>query len=174
VQSQTATTMSSVIKPKAALKQPLQRAPRVRLDSIKNPQPRPMPGTIRQVGKKAQKPKTLQCTNKQCPRSDVDEDDGKLICKTCGVVVQDGQITSEIQFLDTANGGVAVSGSYVGANEAHARNSALGNSKVAGGMDSREVSQRNGSLLFSMDPMVCIFADFCDQETLPSSKYPMV
>ncbi|MCJ1244789.1 transcription factor TFIIIB subunit brf1 [Trapelia coarctata] len=138
--------MSSVIKSKAALKQPLQRPVRTRLDSIKNPQPRPMPGTVRQVAKKPQKSKTLQCTNKQCPQSDVVEDDGKLVCQTCGVVVQDGQITSEIQFLDMANGGVAVSGSYVGANEAHARNSALGNSKIAGGMDSREVSQRNGNV----------------------------
>ena len=140
--------MSSIIKssnPKAALKQPLQRTPRVRLDSVKNPQPRPMPGIARPVAKKAQKSTALQCTNKQCPQSDVDEDDGKMVCKTCGVVVQDGQITSEIQFLDNANGSVGVQGSYVGANEEHARNSALGNSKVAGGMDSREVSQRNGS-----------------------------
>jgi len=146
--------MSSAIKagrPKAALKQPLQRTPRLRLDSLKNPQPRPMPGATRPVSKKAPKA-ALQCTNKQCPQSDIDEDDGKLICKTCGVVVQDGQITSEIQFLDLANGAVGVQGSYVGANEAHARNSALGNSKIAGGMDSREVSLRNGSYFSSSDP----------------------
>ncbi|MCJ1438477.1 transcription factor TFIIIB subunit brf1 [Xylographa pallens] len=132
-------------KPKTALKQPAQRVRAVRLDSVKNPQPRPVPKAILQASAQNRRPTTLQCTNKQCPKSDVDEDDGKLVCKTCGVVVQDGQITSEIQFLDMANGSVAVSGSYVGANEEHARNSALGNSKIAGGMDSRQVSLRNGN-----------------------------
>ncbi|MCJ1394670.1 transcription factor TFIIIB subunit brf1 [Xylographa bjoerkii] len=132
-------------KPKAALKQPAQRVRAVRLDSVKNPQPRPVPQAVLQASAQIRRPATLQCTNKQCPKSDVDEDDGKLVCKTCGVVVQDGQITSEIQFLDMANGSVAVSGSYVGANEEHARNSALGNSKIAGGMDSRQVSLRNGN-----------------------------
>ncbi|MCJ1396877.1 transcription factor TFIIIB subunit brf1 [Xylographa trunciseda] len=132
-------------KPKAALKQPAQRVRAVRLDSVKNPQPRPVPPGVLQASAQIRRPATLQCTNKQCPKSDVDEDDGKLVCKTCGVVVQDGQITSEIQFLDMANGSVAVSGSYVGANEEHARNSALGNSKIAGGMDSRQVSLRNGN-----------------------------
>ena len=132
-------------KPKAAPKQPLQRTPRVRLDSVKNPQPRLSPLAARQAATQVRRPATLQCTNKQCPQSDVDEDDGKLVCKTCGVVVQDAQITSEIQFLDMANGSVAVQGSYVGANEDHARNSTLGNSKVAGGMDSRQVALRNGS-----------------------------
>ncbi|MCJ1419648.1 transcription factor TFIIIB subunit brf1 [Xylographa parallela] len=132
-------------KPKTALKQPAQRVRAVRLDSVKNPQPRPIPKAVLQASAQARRPATLQCTNKQCPKSDVDEDDGKLVCKTCGVVVQDGQITSEIQFLDMANGSVAVSGSYVGANEEHARNSALGSSKIAGGMDSRQVSLRNGN-----------------------------
>ncbi|MCJ1282530.1 transcription factor TFIIIB subunit brf1 [Xylographa opegraphella] len=132
-------------KPKTALKQPAQRVRAVRLDSVKNPQPRPVPKAVLQASAQSRRPSTLQCTNKQCPQSDIDEDDGKLVCKTCGVVVQDGQITSEIQFLDMANGSVAVSGSYVGANEEHARNSALGNSKIAGGMDSRQVSLRNGN-----------------------------
>ena len=134
-------------KPKSALKQPAQRVRAVRLDSVKNPQPRPVPKAVLQASAQTRRPATLQCTNKQCPKSDVDEDDGKLVCKTCGVVVQDGQITSEIQFLDMANGSVAVSGSYVGANEEHARNSALGNSKIAGGMDSRQISLRNGQFI---------------------------
>ena len=129
---------------KAALKQPVQRLARVRLDSIKRPQTRPVPQAIRQSSSQVRKPASLSCTNKQCPKSDVVEDDGKLVCQSCGVVVQDGQITSEIQFLDMANGSVAVQGSYVGANEEHARNSALGNSKIAGGMDSRQVTLRHG------------------------------
>ncbi|MCJ1473732.1 transcription factor TFIIIB subunit brf1 [Lambiella insularis] len=137
--------MSAKTKAAAAPKKQVTRIRAVRLDSVKNPQPRRIPPAVQQASAQSGRPASLQCTNRHCPKSDVDEDDGKLVCKTCGVVVQDAQITSEVQFLDMSNGGVAVSGSYVGANEEHARSSAPGNSKIAGGMGSREVSLSNGN-----------------------------
>ena len=126
------------------MRQPTQRAPRARLDSIKNPQPRPVPQATRPAKAQLRRPAVPTCTNKTCPKSDVDEDDGKLVCKTCGVVISDIQIIQEITFGESSNGAAVVQGAYVGANEEHARNSALGNSKLTGGTDSREVTLRNG------------------------------
>ena len=134
-------------RPKAALRQPAQRVHRVRLDSIKNPQPRSLPQIPRPATPQVKRPPIPTCTNKTCPKSDVDEDDGKLVCKTCGVVISDVQITQEITFGESSNGAAVVQGAYVGANEEHGRNSGMGNSKLTGGADSREVTLRNGTLV---------------------------
>ncbi len=116
------------------------RPPRARLDSIKNPQPRPLPRPVRPTKAKV----VPQCSNAECGNSDVVEDDGKLICRSCGFVLSELQITQELTFGEAANGAAVVQGVYVGANDDSARNPALGASKIAGGMDSRQVTERNG------------------------------
>ena len=74
------------------------------------------------------------------------EDDGKLICRSCGFVLQDAQITQELTFGEASNGAAVVQGVFVGANDETARNPAIGAVRVAGGMDSRQVTERNGTL----------------------------
>lgn len=120
---------------------PRKRTPVTRLDSIKNPRSR----VSGQVGK-PQKSIVPQCTNSDCGNSDVGEDDGKLICRSCGFVLQDAQITQELTFGEASNGAAVVQGVFVGANDETARNPAMGALKVAGGMDSRQVTERNGML----------------------------
>jgi transcription factor IIIB 90 kDa subunit len=114
------------------------RTPRARLDSLKNPR-----RSTSRINRPAQKT-TPTCGNSSCTRSDVVEDDGKLICRSCGFVVSDVQITQELTFGEAANGAAVVQGVYVGANEENARNTGLGPSKLTGGMDSRQVTERNG------------------------------
>jgi transcription factor IIIB subunit 2 len=63
-------------------------------------------------------------------------------------VLQDVQITQEITFGETSSGAAVVQGVYVGANDEGVRSSGIGNSKVAGGMDSRQVTERNGMTVF--------------------------
>ena len=90
------------------------------------------------------KPSLPTCKNPECSDSDVGEDDGKLICRNCGFIVQEINITQELTFGEASNGAAVVQGVYVGANDETARNPALGSSKVAGGMDSRQITERNG------------------------------
>ena len=111
-----------------------------RLHSIKNPR----------LQSSLQPPKVARnivpkCTNVSCTQSDVGEDDGKLVCRNCGFVLQEVQITQEVTFGETSSGAAVVQGVYLGANDENARNSALGNSKLAGGMDSRQITERNGT-----------------------------
>ena len=134
-------------KTKAAPRQQSQRPGRVRLDSLKNPLPRGIRGA-RSVDRLAQtqahRTAVLSCTNKACPKSDVREEDGQKICISCGTVVDESQITSEVTFGETSSGAAAVQGTYVGADQSHARSSVLGSAKITGGMDSREITESNG------------------------------
>ncbi|MCJ1335191.1 transcription factor TFIIIB subunit brf1 [Bachmanniomyces sp. S44760] len=132
-----------------ALKAAPARTPRVaRLDSLKNPQPRPPPKGIsakdlRRGVAVLSRPKVTICTNAACPKSDIVEDEGQKICQSCGTVIQDLQPVGEVAFGETRSGAAVVQGSYVGADQSHARNAA-GTSKIAGGMDSREITEANG------------------------------
>ncbi|SLM38099.1 Transcription factor TFIIB, cyclin-like domain [Lasallia pustulata] len=127
---------------KVAPKAP-QRPPR--LDSLKNPQPRPPPQAAKAPIRKVQQrlgPKT--CPNRDCKEKDVVEEDGLYICRGCGTVVSESNIVSEVTFGETSSGAAVVQGSYVGADQSHARNSMGGNLKRAGGLDSREITDANG------------------------------
>lgn len=131
---------------KAAPRQAPQRPPR--LDSIKNPQPRPPPQAAKAPIRKVQQrrgPKT--CPNRDCKEKDVVEEDGLYICRGCGTVVSESNIVSEVTFGETSSGAAVVQGSYVGADQSHARNSMGGNLKRAGGLDSREITDANGRLI---------------------------
>lgn len=124
--------------------------PVARLDSIGITRSRPPTQQRRST-----KQQTNQCKNPDCDSGDVIEDEGKLICQNCGFVLQEVQITQELTFGEASNGAAVVQGKYVGANDESARNPALGSSKVAGGMDSRQITERNGRLGLNMQLETC-------------------
>ena len=132
--------MSARSTPVAA---PTSRGPsRPRLGSVKPPPPRTsLSRPLQDPPAKSVQP---QCTNADCGTGDVAEDDGKLICRSCGFVVREVHIAQEVTFGEAANGAAIVQGVYVGANETGARSSALVGSKLGGGLDSRQVTERNG------------------------------
>ena len=125
-------------KPKVLPKRPGQRPPR--LDSLKNPQPRAPP----QI-KNKKTPTT--CTNPECVEKDVIEEDGQLVCQSCGTVIQEMHIVSEITFGETAGGAATVQGSHVAADQGYARAAGGQRLKMSGGMDSREITEANGKYI---------------------------
>lgn len=132
---------------KPVLKQQPKRVPRVRLDSIKNPQPRPVPQAAKQpTPPPTQRNVVPSCTNASCDDSDVASEGGQLLCRNCGTVIRDEQITSEVTFGESASGAAVLQGSYVAADQSYSRLSAPGGSKITGGMDSREVTEANGTV----------------------------
>lgn len=62
-------------------------------------------------------------------------------------MVSESNIVSEVTFGENSSGAAVVQGSYVGADQSHARNSMGGNLKRAGGLDSREITDANGRLV---------------------------
>ena len=111
-----------------------------RLDSLKNPQPRPPP----QVANAQRKNASTTCTNAECTASVIEEEDGQLVCISCGNVLQEVHIVSEIQFNENAGGAATVQGSYVGADQSRARAPGGPRLKMSGGMDSSEITNANG------------------------------
>ena len=85
-----------------------------RLDSLKNPQPRPPPQAIRVTNK--------DCPNKECNAKDSGvEEDGKTICRNCGTVIDELNVVSDLIFGLATGGQHVVHGYHVGAGETHAR-----------------------------------------------------
>ena len=85
-----------------------------RLDSLKNPQPRPPPQATRVTNK--------DCPNKECNAKDSGvEEDGKTICRNCGSVIDELNVVSDLIFGLATGGQHVVHGYHVGAGETHAR-----------------------------------------------------
>ncbi|KAI9831559.1 MAG: hypothetical protein M1819_004789 [Sarea resinae] len=83
------------------------------------------------------------CPNPSCTDPKLEDIDDKRVCVNCGTVVSDSNIVSEVQFGESSSGAAVVQGSYVGADQSHARS--MGSAfKRAGGMDSREITESNG------------------------------
>src|SRR4051794_35904390 len=63
------------------------------------------------------------CPNPTCGASGdkITEDSDKRVCTECGMVLSDSNIVSEVQFGETSSGAAVVQGSYVGADQTHAR-----------------------------------------------------
>ena len=98
------------------IRKPLRRPQRPveRLDSLKNPQPRPPPQVTR-VSKK-------DCPNKECnAKNNGVEEDGKLICRDCGTVIDESNMVSDVSYGLTTGGQHVVHGYHVGAAETRAR-----------------------------------------------------
>ena len=85
-----------------------------------------------------------ECPNSDCTDKDVGEEDGQLVCRGCGTVVNDSNIVSEIMFGETSSGKQMVQGGHVGADQSYARSSQPMNRRVAGGIDTREITEATG------------------------------
>lgn len=74
---------------------------------------------------------------KQCGSDAVEYDNSQAVCQSCGLVVAESQIVSDITFAETAAGGAAVQGSYLGQDQTHVR---LSNTRFrsSGAGESRE------------------------------------
>jgi transcription factor IIIB subunit 2 len=81
------------------------------------------------------------CPNKEC--NDPKIEDG--ICESCGTIVDDSNIVSEVQFGETSGGAAVVQGSYVGAESSGARGPA--GLKSGGGSDRDPTFDREFPLL---------------------------
>lgn len=116
---------------------------RARLDSFKNPQPRPLPLSKKQLRAQRQAANN-ECPNPDCNDKDVGEEDGQLVCRGCGTVVNDSNMVSEVTFGATSNGGHVLHGTHVGADQTFARSGGAGAGRVSGQMDSRDLTEAAG------------------------------
>lgn len=112
------------------------KRPVVRLDSLKNPQPRP----VLQVRKAP-----TECPNSDCgEKGSGIEEDGKTICGACGSVITEMTMVSEVSY-GLAGGAHVVHGYHVGATQAYAKRGDVVDRNRA--MSSRDVTLSNGELL---------------------------
>ncbi|KAI9783560.1 MAG: transcription factor TFIIIB subunit brf1 [Geoglossum umbratile] len=88
------------------------------------------------------------CPNPSCGATGdkITDDADKRVCTECGTVLSDSNIVSEVQFGETSSGAAVVQGSYIGADQTHARS--LGTAfKRAGGMErKRYINQLSAAL----------------------------
>ncbi|KAM0787378.1 hypothetical protein ACM66B_003464 [Microbotryomycetes sp. NB124-2] len=73
----------------------------------------------------------------------VDTDGAQTVCTTCGMVLEENAIVSEITFGEAGSGAAVVQGSYIGADQTRARAPA-GYRGRGGGQESREQTLANG------------------------------
>jgi transcription factor IIIB subunit 2 len=101
--------------------------------------------TVRRPQQKQQTKRT--CPNPSCTDPNIEEHDDKRVCTSCGFVISDSNIVSEVQFGETSSGAAVVQGSYVGADQSHARS--MGTAfKRASGTESREQTDKLGKFAF--------------------------
>ena len=117
----------------------------VRLDSMRNPQPRPPPGAQGPPPKKRRTERIQVCTVPSCQSRDLEEENGYLICQECGTVLQEANIVSDNMFIDAPGGESMRTGVTVGNDSARARIYDALAARIVGGMTSREVSEANGT-----------------------------
>jgi hypothetical protein len=100
---------------------------------------------IKRPGSVVRSVRSLVCPTPSCGGSGaaIIDDGDKKVCTKCGTVLSESNIVSEVQFGESASGAAVVQGSYVGADQSHAR-SLGGAFKRAGGMESREITDANG------------------------------
>lgn len=87
---------------------------------------------------------TATCPNTSCTDPQLEQHSGQLVCVTCGTVVSDANIVSEVQFGETAGGAAVVQGAFIGADESHARSNIPGGNRLGLNTDSREKSDGEG------------------------------
>ncbi|KAL8847423.1 MAG: hypothetical protein Q9221_007533 [Calogaya cf. arnoldii] len=132
------------LHPKAALRPQGQRqgSQTLRLDSLKNPQPRRI--TAQAPPPKKRSDRISVCPDSTCGSTDLDEDNGYLVCQTCGTIIQETNIVSENTFIETGGGEAMRAGVTVGNDASRARVYDPVGARIAGGMTSRELSEANG------------------------------
>ncbi len=127
--------------PIAAPRRPAGRP--ARLDSLKNPLPR-LPPNAKKQSRSQRIAASRECPNPDCTDKDVGEEDGQLVCRGCGTVVNDSNIVSEIVFGETSSGKQMVQGGHVGADQSYSRSAPGMNHRSGGGLDSRELTEAAG------------------------------
>ena len=113
------------------------------MDSLKNPLPR-MPLNAKKQSRSQRMASSRECPNPDCTDKDVGDEDGQLVCRGCGTVVNDSNMVSEVMFADTSSGKQMVQGGHVGADQSYARSTQAMNHRVGGGLDSRELTEATG------------------------------
>ncbi len=103
--------MSAAVPIKKPPRRP--QRPVERLDSIKNPQPRPPP--------RPSKPQSQECPNPECNEKKGVEEDGKLICGACGSVIDELTMVTDLSYGIAVAGQHIVHGQHVAADQAYAR-----------------------------------------------------
>jgi len=78
-----------------------------------------------------------------CPNPQIGEDNGAIVCFSCGLEFERLDIVSEITFGETASGAAMVQGGLVGRDQRHA-NTMGGTVAGIGGPDSRQNTEMNG------------------------------
>lgn len=107
--------MSAAVPIKKPPRRP--QRPVERLDSIKNPQPRPPPGPIRT--------QSQECPNPDCNAKKGVEEDGKIICSACGSVIDELTMVTEVTYGLATGGQHIVRGYHVSADQAFAKRGAV-------------------------------------------------
>ncbi|KAL8957831.1 MAG: hypothetical protein Q9193_004994 [Seirophora villosa] len=114
-----------------------------RLASIRDSQPRSL--TQEAPPPKKRKIDRIQvCTVPTCQSRNIEEDNGYLVCQTCGVILQEANIVSDNMFIDGPSGEAVRAGVTVANDSARPRNYDAMAARIVGGMTSREVSEANG------------------------------
>ena len=70
--------------------------------------------------------------------------DGEKVCISCGTIISDANIVSEVTFGETSTGAAVVQGALVGDGQRHARTMGSGFRRLGGHMESREQTEYNG------------------------------
>ncbi|XP_065193255.1 transcription factor IIIB 90 kDa subunit-like [Sycon ciliatum] len=83
------------------------------------------------------------CQSCGCSDLETDQARGDVVCTNCGAVLEEGQIVSEVGFLENASGGTNVIGQYVSSEGTRGR-SMRGNFHHGFGRESKEVTLQNG------------------------------
>jgi transcription factor IIIB subunit 2 len=84
------------------------------------------------------------CPNPNCTNPRIISEEAMRVCASCGSVISEDTLVSEISFGETSAGAAVVQGSYVGADQTHTRSSGPGFHR-GGGMESREITEQNGN-----------------------------
>jgi hypothetical protein len=93
--------------------------------------------------------KAKKCPNAQCKTPDVQDLRGNRVCLSCGTLINDTNIVSEITFGENSAGAATVQGGYIGEGQRHANTLGSAFRRTGGVVESRQQSEANGSFKLS-------------------------
>lgn len=115
-----------------------------RLESLNNTTPR-RPSVQAPITTK-RSDRISVCPDPTCGSTNLDEDNGYLVCQDCGTIIQETNIVSDNTFIETGGGESMRAGVTVGNDASRARVYDPVGARIAGGMTSRELSEANGKI----------------------------